>query len=74
VTKDVEIRPLGSTDVGAVHLALYLALVAGEARTEGILRLSLSVNNPNPAKQLYQSLGYVTARDDGDSSVMVLEL
>lgn len=51
-----------------------LDALAEVARAEGILRLSLSVNNPNPAKRLYESLGYVLVADDGDSSVMVLEL
>jgi hypothetical protein len=37
-------------------------------------RLSLSVNNPNPARRLYESLGYETEADTGDSSLMVLEL
>lgn len=44
------------------------------ARTEGFPRLSLSVNNPNPAKRLYQSFGYTLVSDDGESSVMLLEL
>jgi GNAT superfamily N-acetyltransferase len=51
-----------------------LEAIADQAQAEGILRLSLSVNNPNPAKRLYQSLGYTTVGDDGDSSVMVLDL
>jgi GNAT superfamily N-acetyltransferase len=48
--------------------------LAEKARAEGIHRLSLSVNNPNPAKRLYESLGYTTVQDDGASSVMVLVL
>lgn len=48
--------------------------LADTARAEGILRLSLSVNNPNPAKRLYESLGYVLVDDDGSASTMVLEL
>ena len=53
--------------------ALMLAL-AERGRRLGFERLSLSVNNPNPAKRLYERLGYRTVADDGDSSVMVLEL
>ena len=44
------------------------------ARESGIERLSLSVNNPNPAKRLYESLGYELVADDGESSTMVLQL
>jgi ribosomal protein S18 acetylase RimI-like enzyme len=48
--------------------------LAAVATVAGIARLSLSVNNPNRAKRLYESLGYVTVRDDGESSVMVLDI
>jgi len=48
--------------------------LAEEARRVGCARLSLSVNNPNPAKGLYESLGYELIDDDGESSLMVLEL
>ena len=44
------------------------------ARREGFERLALSVNNPNPAKRLYEWLGYRTVGDDGESSIMVLHL
>lgn len=48
--------------------------LAAAARAEGQRRLSLSVNNPNPARRLYESLGYTIVGDDGDSTVMVLDL
>jgi ribosomal protein S18 acetylase RimI-like enzyme len=48
--------------------------LANTARVHGIHRLSLSVNNPNPAKHLYESLGYATVTDNGDSTLMVLKL
>ena len=48
--------------------------LADLARATGFLRLSLSVNNPNPAKRLYESLGYTVVVDDGKSSTMVLVL
>jgi GNAT superfamily N-acetyltransferase len=51
-----------------------MGALAEVARAEGAPRLSLSVNNPNPAKRLYESLGYATVQDDGSSSVMVLSL
>ncbi|MDJ0662959.1 MAG: GNAT family N-acetyltransferase [Acidimicrobiia bacterium] len=44
------------------------------ARAEGIPRLSLSVTYPNPSRFLYESLGFRTVVDNGDSSIMVLEL
>jgi GNAT superfamily N-acetyltransferase len=53
---------------------LLMGSLAEMARAEGIRRLSLSVNNPNPAKRLYESLGYALVEDDGKSSLMVLEL
>ena len=48
--------------------------LANTARDRGFQRLSLSVNNPNPAKHLYESLGYATVNDNGDSTLMVLGL
>lgn len=48
--------------------------LADEARAHGMDRMSLSVNNPNPAKHLYDSLGYVAVDDDGSSTTMVIEL
>ena len=48
--------------------------LAAEARHHGIERLALSVNNSNPAKRLYESLGYQVVEDDGVSSTMVLDL
>jgi ribosomal protein S18 acetylase RimI-like enzyme len=48
--------------------------LAEAARADGVDRLSLSVNNPNPSKHLYKSLGYRTVVDNGESSIMVLDL
>ncbi len=53
---------------------VLLDALAETARSEGIRRLSLSVNNPNPAKRLYESFGYTLIEDDGSSSTMVLDL
>lgn len=53
---------------------LLICSLADLARREGHSRLSLSVNNPNPAKHLYEARGYLTFSNDGSSSVMVLEL
>jgi ribosomal protein S18 acetylase RimI-like enzyme len=40
------------------------------ARAEGIRQISLSVNDDNPAKRLYESLGY----EDRGNELMVLQL
>ncbi len=48
--------------------------LAEAARAEGISRLSLSVTDPNPSRLLYESLGFRTVVDNGDSAIMVLEL
>ncbi len=48
--------------------------LAAAARADGRRRLSLSVNNPNPARRLYELLGYTLIKDDGDSSVMALDI
>lgn len=53
---------------------LLMNELAVEAKENGFARLSLSVNNPNPAKRLYEAIGYRLVEDDGDSSLMVLEL
>lgn len=51
-----------------------LGALADEARSSGFQRLSLSVNNPNPARHLYRSVGFAEIDDDGSSVLMVLEL
>jgi GNAT superfamily N-acetyltransferase len=53
---------------------LLMNSLAAEARRIGFERLSLSVNNPNPAKRLYEAVGYTLYEDDGTSSIMVLDL
>jgi GNAT superfamily N-acetyltransferase len=53
---------------------LLMEALAAEARCQGFDRLSLSVNNPNPARQLYEAVGYTVYEDDGTSSTMTLDL
>ena len=44
------------------------------ARDAGITALSLSVEDGNPARRLYERLGYAVVRRAGDSTVMRLDL
>lgn len=53
--------------------ALMLAL-AEEARVRGFARLSLSVEDDNPAAQLYLSLGFRTVDAIDGASTMLLDL
>lgn len=41
------------------------------AGARGIRRVSLSVEKANPARGLYEGLGFVTVRDDGDAVTML---
>jgi ribosomal-protein-alanine N-acetyltransferase len=55
--------------------SLLLAELAMHARSQGIGRLSLSVDSENPAVRLYERTGYVEiSRDDTGGVRMVLEL
>lgn len=51
-----------------------LAAVHARARAEGIDRISLSVDHDNPARRLYERLGYVALAEREDDDRMVLEL
>lgn len=48
--------------------------LATRARDAGIARVSLSVEDGNPAVSLYRSLGFVTVGRNGNSDTMVLTL
>jgi ribosomal protein S18 acetylase RimI-like enzyme len=51
-----------------------LTRLADEARARGFERLSLSVAVDNPARRLYERLGYRTVSIDGDGVRMVVDL
>ena len=51
-----------------------LAAIHARARADGIDRISLSVDHDNPARRLYERLGYVALAEREDDDRMVLEL
>ena len=51
-----------------------LTRLAGAAKARGFERLSLSVAAANPARRLYERLGYRTVSVDGDAVRMVVDL
>jgi ribosomal protein S18 acetylase RimI-like enzyme len=51
-----------------------LRALAELARANGFDRLSLSVAHANPARRLYERLGYRTVAGHGDDPIMLLEL
>jgi GNAT superfamily N-acetyltransferase len=54
--------------------AALMAAIHARARTEGVSRISLSVDHDNPARHLYERLGYVALAETEDDDRMVLEL
>jgi GNAT superfamily N-acetyltransferase len=51
-----------------------LVALSEAARAAGVERLSLSVEDGNPARHLYEQVGYVEVRRVGGATVMVLDL
>jgi len=51
-----------------------LRALLDEARARGVAAVSLSVQDANPARRLYERLGFVPVRDDGETAVMRLTL
>jgi len=70
---EVSIAVLNSRRGHGIGRALMLALL-DEARSRRLRALSLSVEDGNRAKRLYQDLGFVVTGRSGDSDVMTCEL
>jgi GNAT superfamily N-acetyltransferase len=58
-------RGVGTALLEAIH---------ERARAAGVARISLGVDHDNPARRLYERLGYVAFGRDSDDDRMVLEL
>jgi GNAT superfamily N-acetyltransferase len=54
--------------------AQLMEAIHAHARTEGVTQISLSVNLDNPARRLYERLGYVELEPGDEDGRMVLQL
>lgn len=51
-----------------------LASLLGVARNQGLTRVSLSVDRANPARRLYQRMGFTISSSNGGSLTMTIDL
>ena len=72
-TPEVAIAVLEGQRASGVGTALMEAIHA-RARENGVVRISLSVDRENPARRLYERLGYVDVEPDDENGRMILEL
>jgi GNAT superfamily N-acetyltransferase len=72
-TPEVAVAVVDAHRGKGIGTALMEAIHA-RARVDGVGRISLSVDHDNPARHLYERLGYVALAADGDDDRMVLEL
>ena len=65
VREDQRASGVGTALMEAIH---------ERARANGVVRISLSVDRENPARRLYERLGYVDVEPDDEKGRMILEL
>ena len=72
-TPEVAVAVVDGQRGKGIGTALMEAIHA-RARADGVDRISLSVDHDNPARHLYERLGYVALAADEDDDRMVLDL
>jgi GNAT superfamily N-acetyltransferase len=72
-TPEVAVAVVDGHRGGGVGTALMEAIHA-RARADGLTRISLSVDHDNPARHLYERLGYVALAEREDDDRMLLRL
>ena len=72
-TPEVAIAVREDQRASGVGTALMEAIHA-RARENGVARISLSVDRENPARRLYERLGYVDVEPNDENGRMILEL
>ena len=73
-TPEVAIAVLEGRRASGVGTALMEAIHARATRERSSCAISLSVDRENPARRLYERLGYVDVEPDDENGRMILEL